>query len=125
MDEDHLRQCARYIGLKSRARWAGQAGGGLALAERADTSGGRADPLLTPAPLAERLGDDMARAFARNVDEEARRCPRRASSTGRPWGAAEWIKALEASQGHRLAEPKMGRPRATTAPEAISSEALL
>lgn len=71
---------------------------------------GRADPLLTPVPLAERLSAEMVGFFDLDVEEEARRKLRRASSTGRPLGASDWIKALEASTGRALAAPVMGRP---------------
>lgn len=50
------------------------------------------------------------RILRSRVEEEARRKLRRASSTGRPLGASDWIKALEASTGRALAAPVMGRP---------------
>lgn len=112
MDEDYLRQCARYVGLNPvRAGLTRRAIDWSWSSVRAHVEG-RSDPLLTPGPLAERLGADMAEFFDLDVDEEARRRLRRASSTGRPLGPAAWIKALEASTGRRLAEPKMGRPLA-------------
>jgi hypothetical protein len=54
---------------------------------------GRSDPLLTPEPLRDRLGEGLARWFDADVEEEAKRRLRRASSTGR-----------------LLAAPAMGRP---------------
>ena len=45
---------------------------------------GRLDPLLTPGPLADRLGEAMPQFFDLDVNEEAKRALRRASSTGRP-----------------------------------------
>jgi putative transposase len=125
MDEDYLRHCARYVGLNPvRAGLVERAVDWPWSSVRAHLEG-RADPLLTPAPLAERLGDDMAKAFALDVDEEAQRRLRRASRTGRPLGAAAWIKALEASTGRTLAEPAMGRPPAPTEPEATGGGVLL
>ena len=35
------------------------------------------------------------------------------STTGRPLGAAAWIKALEQTEGRTLSEPKRGRPSQT------------
>ena len=37
----------------------------------------------------------MAGFLDQDVEEEARRKLRRASSSGRPLGAAQWVKALE------------------------------
>jgi hypothetical protein len=54
---------------------------------------------------------EAAGFFDLDVQADARHALRRASSTGRPLGAAAWIKALEASTGRRLASPPMGRPR--------------
>lgn len=114
MDEDYLRVCARYVGLNPvragltarAADWAWSSVG--AHLDRRD------DPLLTPGPLRERLGDRLASFFDVDVEEEAARKLRRAVSTGRPLGAAAWVKALEASCGRALAEPPRGRPRRTS-----------
>jgi len=111
MDEDYLRQCARYVGLNPvraglvarAADWPWSSVGAHLAA--------RADPLLTPEPLRERLGADLAGFFDLDVEEEARRRLRRAASTGRPLGAADWIKSMEAATGRRLADPPMGRPK--------------
>ena len=67
--------------------------------------------MLTPQPRLDRRGAELASFFDLDVTEETRRKLRRASSTGRPLGAAEWAKALEASTGRALAPPPMGRPR--------------
>jgi putative transposase len=111
MDEDYLRACARYVGLNPvRAGLTRQAIDWPWSSVRAHVEG-RPDPVLTPEPLLDRLGAEMASFFDLDVTEEARRKLRRASSTGRPLGAAEWIKALEASTGRALAPPPIGRPR--------------
>jgi putative transposase len=124
MDEDYLRQCARYIALNPvRAGLVERAADWPWSNVRAHLEG-RADPLLTPGPLAERLGEDMAKAFALDVDEEAQTRLRRAARTGRPLGAAAWIRTLETSTGRALADPKLGRPPAPTTPGAIRSRAL-
>jgi putative transposase len=112
MDEDHLLACARYVGLNPvRAGLTAKAADWPWSSVRAHLEG-RPDPLLTPDPLRERLGDGMARFFDIDVQAEALRRLRRASSTGRPLGAAAWVKALEASTGRALADPPLGRPRA-------------
>ena len=116
MDEDYLRTCARYVGLNPvRAGLTACAVDWPWSSVRAHVEG-RADPLLTPAPLAERLGGAMASFFDLDVEDEARRKLRKASSSGRPLGAAAWVKALEAATGRALAEPPIGRPSRTTAP---------
>lgn len=110
MDEDYLRACVRYVGLNPvRAGLRARAIDWPWSSVRAHVEG-RPDPLLTPGPLAERLGAEVVRFFDLDVEEEARRKLRRASSTGRPLGASDWIKALEASTGRALAAPVMGRP---------------
>jgi putative transposase len=111
MDETYLRACARYVGLNPvRAGLTRRAMDWPWSSVRAHVEG-RADPLLTAGPLAARLGAEMPGFFDIDVAEDARRKLRRASGTGRPLGAADWIKALEAATGRPLAEPKMGRPR--------------
>ena len=110
MDEDYLMACARYVGLNPvRAGLTARAIDWPWSSVRAHVEG-RADPLLTPGPLAERLGAAMAGFFDVDIHEEGLRRLRRASSTGRPLGAADWVKALEAATGRRLAQPAMGRP---------------
>ena len=110
MDEDYLRQCARYVALNPvRAGLAARAGDWPWSSVRAHVDG-RADPLLTPGPLAERLGEAMPQFFDVDVTEEAARALRRATATGRPLGAAAWVKALEAAAGRSLVARPPGRP---------------
>ena len=110
MDDAYLHNCARYVGLNPvRAGLTRRAIDWPWSSVRAHLEG-RADPLLTPGALADRLGEVMPQFFDLDVDEEAKRALRRASSTGRPLGAAEWVKALERSTGRSLAAPVMGRP---------------
>uniref|UniRef100_B0T185 Transposase IS200-like domain-containing protein n=1 Tax=Caulobacter sp. (strain K31) TaxID=366602 RepID=B0T185_CAUSK len=112
MDEAYLRQCARYVGLNPvRAGLVARAADWPWSSVRAHLEG-RADPLLTPGPLAERLNGEMERFFDLDVAEESRLKLRRATSTGRPLGAGAWIKALEAATGRDLTEPPRGRPAA-------------
>jgi putative transposase len=110
MDEPYLRQCARYVGLNPvRAGLVARAADWPWSSVRAHIDG-RHDPLITPSRLAERLGNEASSFFEADVEEEARVKLRRASSTGRPLGAAAWVKALEASTGRTLAPRPMGRP---------------
>jgi len=121
MDEDYLRTCARYVGLNPvRAGLTTRAVDWPWSSVRAHLEG-RSDPLLTPGRLAERLGGTMAGFFDLDVDDEARRKLRRASSTGRPLGAAAWVKALEATTGRALADPPIGRPRRATASPLVAA----
>ncbi len=111
MDETYLRTCARYVGLNPvRARLVARAIDWPWSSVRAHVER-RPDPLLKPAPLLARLGAAMDGFFDVDVEGDARRKLRRASSTGRPLGAADWVKALEASTGRTLADPPIGRPR--------------
>lgn len=110
MDEAYLRACARYVGLNPvRAGLAARARdwGWSSVAAHLD---GREDPLLTPGPLRERLGEALPGFFETDVEAEALRKLRRARSTGRPLGGRGWVKALEASAGRSLADPPRGRP---------------
>lgn len=110
MDEDHLRQCIRYVGLNPvRAGLVERAMDWPWSSVRAHVEG-LADPLLTPGPVAGRLGSDPHRFFEVDLEEEGRRRLRDASRCGRPLGTAAWVKALEAATGRALAEPRRGRP---------------
>lgn len=70
---------------------------------------GRHDALLTREPLVQRVGPAMRAFFDIDVGEEAQRKLRLASSTGRPLGAAAWVKALETTTGRSLAARPVGR----------------
>jgi putative transposase len=110
MDENYLRQCVRYVGLNPvRAGLVARAIDWPWSSVRAHLEG-RADPLLTPGPVAERLNGGMAEFFDLDVAEESRLKLRRATSTGRPLGGGARIKTLEAVTGRDLAEPARGRP---------------
>ncbi|MBI5939723.1 MAG: transposase [Caulobacterales bacterium] len=110
MDEDYLRQCIRYVGLNPvRAGLTTRAIDWPWSSVRAHVEG-RPDALLTPGPVADRLGATMAGFFDLDLEEEGRRRLRKASRDGRPLGAADWVKALEAASGRALAPPRRGRP---------------
>ena len=70
MDEAYLRQCARYVGLNPvRAGLVARAADWPWSSVRAHLEG-RADPLLTPGPLAERLNGEMEPFFDLDVAED-------------------------------------------------------
>ena len=86
MDEDRLRNAVRYVGLNPvRAGLTPRAADWPWSSVRAHVEG-RADPLLTPAPVAGRYGAEMPGFFDLDVGAEALRELRRASSRGRPFG---------------------------------------
>jgi len=94
MDETHLRRCLRYVGLNPV-----RAG----LVERAIDwpwssvlahVDGYPDPLLTPGPAAERLGEELPAFFDSDLPAHEYQGLRDASLSGRPLGAAEWVRAL-------------------------------
>jgi putative transposase len=110
MDETYLLQCARYIGLNPvRAGLVRRAVEWPWSSVRSHLEGG-ADKLLTAEPLADRLGAALGGFFDVDVEEEARRRFRAASTTGRPLGDAAWIAALERATGRKLAAAPRGRP---------------
>ncbi|WP_304187200.1 hypothetical protein [Phenylobacterium aquaticum] len=74
MDEDYLRTCARYVGLNPvRAGLTARAIDWPWSSVGAHLEG-RADPLLTPQPLIDRLGPSLAGFFDLDV-ELSRTCP--------------------------------------------------
>ncbi|HWA23045.1 MAG TPA: hypothetical protein VG735_11670, partial [Caulobacterales bacterium] len=72
---------------------------------------GADDALVRVTPLLERVGRADT-FFDLGLAEEGRRKLRSASATGRPLGAAAWVKALENQLGRALAPGKPGRPAA-------------
>jgi putative transposase len=111
MDERHLLAAARYVpmnpvraGLVARARdWPWSS----ARAHLAGTD----DGVVSVAPLLERI-PDFAGLLGAAEDEAAVQAIRRSRSTGRPVGASDWIEALEAGTGRRLAAARRGpKPR--------------
>jgi putative transposase len=108
MDEDHLRTAARYVCLNPvRARLAARAEDWPWSSARAHL-GDKTDPLVSPRPLAERI-DDFAALFATDADDPAFAAIRAVETTGRPLGAADFVKALERRLGRPLAPRKPGR----------------
>lgn len=111
MDDDYLMACARYVGLNPvRASLAKRAIDWRWSSVRAHVEG-RPDPLLTAAPLIERLGSGLSTFFELDVADQVRQRLRKASSTGRPLGAPGWVRGLEGLVGRPLGDPPMGRPK--------------
>jgi putative transposase len=93
MDETYFVQASRYVGLNPvRAGLVERAGDWPWSSVRAHLSG-RDDALVRTHPLRNCFG--MQGFFDADVSEEARRKLQRAASTGRPLGAAEWVKQVE------------------------------
>jgi putative transposase len=110
MDETYLLQCTRYVGLNPvRAGLVRQAIEWPWSSVRSHLRD-RDDTLLTPQPLAERLGAALGEFFDVDVEAEARSRLRAASTAGRPLGDAAWIAALERKTGRKLTAAPRGRP---------------
>lgn len=110
MDEDHLRNAVRYVGLNPvRAGLCARAADWPWSSVNAHLNG-RDDRLLTSSPVVSLLHADP-RLFEADVEAEGLRKLRSATSSGRPLGAAAWVKALEAASGRTLAPRPVGRPR--------------
>ena len=84
MDETYLHLCARYVGLNPvRAGLVRQAADWPWSSVAAHLRGAR-DRLLTPTPLAERLGDEMAHFFDTDVSDHCRELFQAALEAGLP-----------------------------------------
>ncbi len=107
MDEAHLLAAARYVelnpvraGLVKRARdwrWSSAAA----------HLKGTDDRLATVAPLLERVADWKA-FLAGGLEDEALAAIRGHERTGRPLGAAKFVKRLEKRAGRALSPGKRG-----------------
>lgn len=108
MDSDYFVTCSRYVGLNPvRANLAARAQDWAWSSVNAHRRGAD-DAVVKTAPLLARV-TDVERFFAADVPAEARRKLRMASVTGRPLGASQWVKALEAQTGRTLAPGRPGR----------------
>ena len=107
MDERHLMAAARYVpmnpvaaGMVTRARdWRWSSA--TAHLDGCD------DSVVTVAPLLSRI-EDFAGFLEVGEDEAALRAVLGSTSTSRPVGSEEWIKALEARTARTLAPGKRG-----------------
>jgi putative transposase len=98
MDEDYFVQASRYVGLNPvRAGLVARAEDWPWSSVRAHIAG-RDDGLVRTAPLLRRFPRGLGGFFETDVVDEALHKLRRASSTGRPLGGAEWAKALERTE---------------------------
>jgi putative transposase len=111
MDEAHLSAAVRYVALNPvRARLVEQAEEWPWSSVRAHLAG-EDDDLVEVAPVLDRYGD-FAAFLGSCEDQQATRSLRLAETTGRPVGAAEWLRALEERSGRRLNPRKRGpRPK--------------
>jgi putative transposase len=95
MDGDYFLQASRYVGLNPvRAGLVTHARDWPWSSVNAHLKA-RDDTLVRTAPLSACVRGAMDTFFEADVCEEASKKLRRAASTGRPLGAAAWVKALE------------------------------
>jgi putative transposase len=94
MDEPHLLLCARYVGLNPVRAGLTKRGIDWPWSSVRAHLTGAPDPLVTPEPLADRLGGALSTFFDMDIAEQGRRLLRGATSTGRPLGSAAWVKTL-------------------------------
>ena len=111
MDEKHLFAYARYVELNPvRAKLTRRARDWRWSSARAHLKG-RDDGLVRVKPLLERV-DDWAAFLGEGLKEEEREAVRKGERTGRPLGAASFVKRLEKKLGRTLARQKPGpKPR--------------
>jgi putative transposase len=110
MDESYLLHCARYIGLNPVRAGLTRTAIDWPWSSVGAHIDGRADPLVTTAPLRDRLDASVRAFFDLDVPEEMRIGLRAACSTGRPLGTGDWIRSLERVSGRSLSPPRLGRP---------------
>jgi putative transposase len=107
MDERHLMAAARYVPMNPvRAGLVGKAADWPWSSARAHLAG-RDDGVVTTAPLLDRVVD-FAGMLEADEDAAAVKAIRLSRSTGRPVGAEDWIRALEAQTERTLAPAKRG-----------------
>ncbi|MDP6516470.1 MAG: transposase [Alphaproteobacteria bacterium] len=109
MDEDHLLACARYVERNpSRAKLVRRVRDWRWSSARAHLAG-TDDGLVTVAPLLDLIGDWRAHLGAAPATEDATVAAIRSHArTGRPLGAATFIKQLEKLTGRALQRNKPG-----------------
>jgi putative transposase len=106
MDEDHMAEAVRYVLLNPvRARLAKLADDWPHSSIHAHIHG-NADPLIDPRPLADRFGDLSSVLESRALEDFD--ALRQSEKTGRPLGAAAWLKSLEPLTGRSLLPGKRG-----------------
>ena len=120
MDEAHLLAAVRYVALNPvRARLVAQAPDWPHASVAAHLAG-RDDRLVAVRPILDRVAN-FADLLATAADDPAFEALRRSELIGRPLGSADFVAAVEARLGRRLAPSKRGRkPKsdAAAAPDA-------
>jgi putative transposase len=107
MDNKWLLACARYVELSPvRAKLARRARDWRWSSARAHLKG-RDDTLVKAGPLLERV-DDWAAFLGEGLKEDEREAIGKAERTGRPLGAASFVRRLEKKLGRTLARRKPG-----------------
>ena len=107
MDDDHLLACARYVELNPvRAKLVQRARDWRWSSARAHLAD-RDDGLVKVAPLLRRV-TDWAAFLGEGLDDDALAAIRAGERTGRPLGAARFVKRLERRLGRTLARRKPG-----------------
>ena len=121
MDERHLIAAARYLALNPVAA------GMVKQAKDWRWSSARAhlackdDGVVVTAPILARVPDFTGLMKAAE-DEAAIRALLNSRTTGRPVGAADWIKGLEAQTGRELVAGKRGPKPGSTSSEALDGD---
>ena len=115
MDEAHLMAAARYVELNPvRAKLARRARDWKWSSARAHLAG-KDDGLVRVKPLLA-LAPDWADFLSEGLADEPLRAIRKSERTGRPLGAAAFLKRLEKRLGRTLAKQKPGpKPKASRA----------
>ena len=112
MDERHLIAAARYVAMNPVAAGMTRRAGDWPWSSAAAHLAGADDAVVSVAPLLARI-EDFALKLTGAEDEEAVQALLNSRTTGRPVGAAEWIKTLEAQTGRTLAPARRGpKPKA-------------
>jgi len=110
MDDGYLRSCVGYVGLNPvRAGLVTRARDWPWSSVRAHLGEG-SETLLTPDPVWEQVGEDIATMFDEPLDDRLCEAVRTAARTGRPLGARAWVEALEQKTGRVLTSKPVGRP---------------
>ncbi len=112
MDERHLMAAARYVAMNPVAAGMTRRAQDWPWSSAKAQLAGDDDGVVVTAPLLARIGD-FAGMLAGAEDEVATRALLASRTTGRPVGAADWIKALETGTGRSLAPARRGpKPKA-------------
>ena len=110
MDERHLIAAARYVAMNPVAAGITRRAADWPWSSASAHLAGTDDAVVTVTPLLARI-EDFAGLLAGAEDETAIRALLRSRTTGRPVGAADWIKALEVQTQRHLAPAKRGPKR--------------